>query len=128
MDSETLTTLLRGEHINMPDRVARGVWPHAPLNFSEVLDHLSKLLEQNKWFPKAWHPHREGNSVDERATIERLDTGQFVYRAARAHAIQPQALTQTTEQSFPNARDAARHFLRWELRLPGDLDGWKVVE
>jgi hypothetical protein len=37
-------------------------------------------------------------------------------------------LAQTTERVFSNARDAARHFLKWDLLLPGDLDGWKVIE
>lgn len=128
MDSETLTFLLRGGHINMPDRLSRGLWPHAPLSFSEVFDHLSMLLEANKWFPREWRPHREGNPVDERATIERLDDGRYVYRQARAYPVQPCNLAESTERFFHSAQDAARYFLRWDLHLPGDLDGWKVVE
>jgi len=128
MDSETLTFVLHGGHINMPDRVARGLWPHSPLWFSEILDHLSKLLEQNRWFPREWNPHREGDPVNERASIERLDDGRYVYRTARAHPIRPVQLVQTAERIFPTAKDAARYFLQWDLHLPGDLDGWKVVE
>lgn len=128
MDPDTLTLLLRGGHINMPDRIAGGLWPHPPLRFSEVLDHLGRLLEENKWFPREWHQHKDGDPVDERATIERLDTGGYVYRSARAYATQPSVLAETGEHVFPRARDAAGYFLKWDLHLPGDLDGWRVIE
>jgi hypothetical protein len=29
---------------------------------------------------------------------------------------------------FTSAEDAARHYLKWDLDLPGDLDGWKVTD
>jgi hypothetical protein len=29
---------------------------------------------------------------------------------------------------FSNAHDAAVHYMKWDLNLPGDLDGWKVVK
>jgi hypothetical protein len=128
MDEETLTLLLRGEHINMPQRIARGQWPHPPLRFSEVLLQLTKLLDQNRWFPREWRAHREGESVDERGTIERQRPDRYVYRAARAHPIQPCILADSVEHVFSGAEDAARYFLKWSLHLPGDLDGWKVIE
>ena len=128
MDEETLTVLLRGEHIDMPERIERGLWPHPPLSFAEVLVHLTKLLHQNRWFPREWRPHLEGKPVNEGGTIERQDVERYVYRANRAHPIQPNILADSTESVFSNAEDAARHFLKWDLHLPGDLDGWKVVE
>ena len=128
MDEETLTILLRGEHINMPERVARGLWPHPPLNYSEILAHLTRLLDQHRWFPHKWQPHREGEPVNEVGTIEHQGLERYVYRAARAHPIQPYLLADGTERIFSSAEDAARHFLKWDLRLPGDLDGWKVIE
>jgi hypothetical protein len=128
MDEESLTILLRGEHINMPERIARGLWPHAPLSFSEVLAHLTNLLHQYRWFPREWQPHREGAPVSEGGTIERQGPERYVYRTARAHPIQPCVLAETTERIFSSAESAARHFLKWDLHLPGDLDGWKVVE
>lgn len=128
MDEETLTTLLRGGHINMPERVERGLWPHAPLRFSEVLAHLTRLLHHHKWFPHEWQPHREGEPVNEGGMIERQEFDRYVYRAARAHPIQPYILAQSTERVFSSAEGAARHFLKWDLHLPGDLDGWKVIE
>jgi len=35
-------------------------------------------------------------------------------------------LNRSIETVFANARDAAVHYMTWDLRLPGDLDGWKV--
>lgn len=128
MDEETLTMLLRGEHMNMPERVVRGVWPHPPLRFSEVLAHLAKLLNQYRWFPREWNPPREGAPVHEGGTVERIGPNRFMYRAVRAHPIQPQVVTESTERVFSNAEDAARYFLKWDMHLPGDLDGWKVIE
>ena len=128
MDEETLTMLLRGEHINMPDRIARGLWPHPPLRFSQVLAQLTSLLDQHEWFPWAWKPHREGEPVHEGGTIESQGPDRYVYRASRSRPIQPHALAESTELLFSSAEEAARYFLKWDLRLPGDLDGWKVIE
>jgi hypothetical protein len=128
MDEESLTMLLRGGHINMPERIARGLWPHPPLSFSEVLAHLIKLLNQDRWFPREWRPHREGEPVDERGTVERQGLDRYVYRAARHHPIQPHVVAESTERVFSSAEDAARFYLKWDLHLPGDLDGWKVIE
>ena len=128
MEEETLTMLLRGEHINMPERIQRGIWPHPPLNFSEVLAHLTKLLSQQRWFPREWRPHRDGEYVHEGGTVERQGHDRYVYRAARAHPAQLQVVAESTERVFSSAEDAARYFLKWDLHLPGDLDGWKVIE
>jgi hypothetical protein len=128
MDEELLDILLRSAHISMPERIARGPWPHPPLRFSEVLAHLTKLLEEHRWFPREWQPHREGEPVNEGGTIERQGSERYVYRATRAHPIQPCTLADSTERVFSNAEDAARYFLKWDLQLPGDLDGWKVIE
>jgi hypothetical protein len=51
-----------------------------------------------------------------------------VYRAARAHPIKPHLLAESTERVFSSAEDVARYYLKWDLHLPGDLDGWKVIE
>jgi hypothetical protein len=128
MDSETLTYLLYGGHINMPDREARGLWPHPPLRLEHVLDHIEGIVEQNEWFPRQWYPHQVGEPVDERATIQQAALGRFIYRVSRAHPTRPGVVAQTVEHVFPTARDAARYFLKWDLHLPGNLDGWTVIE
>jgi hypothetical protein len=128
MDEETLIMLLRGEHISVPDRIARGLWPYPPIKFSQVMAQLTNLLNQHRWFPREWKPLREGEPVHEGGTIERQGPDRYVYRASRYRPIQPHVLAENTERVFSNAEDAAQYFLQWDLHLPGDLDGWKVIE
>ncbi len=112
----------------MPERMTRGLWPHPPLNFSEVVGHLTGLANQQRWFPREWRPHRDGEPVHEGGVIERQGINRYVYRAARAHPGRPSFLAESIERVFSSADEAARYYLRWDLHLPGDLDGWKVFE
>ena len=43
------------------------------------------------------------------------------------HPLHPHVLADRGFSVFFSAKAAARHYLKWELNLPGDLDGWKVV-
>jgi hypothetical protein len=45
-----------------------------------------------------------------------------------AHPLSPTTFNQSVETVFSSAGDAVVHYLKWDLRLPGDVDGWKVVE
>jgi len=112
----------------MPDRLERGVWPHPALSFDEVADFLAKVLKQGDiWFPFQREPHRPGEVVREGGTIERQGENRYIYRAIASHALSPRTTLHATETTFLTPRDAALHYLRWDLNLPGDLDGWKVV-
>ncbi len=127
MDSETLTFLLRGGHLNMPERIKRGLWPHPPLKFSEIVRHLVKVLESEKCFPREWKPAVPGESVFEGGVIECQSLSKYVYRTQRHHPINPNVLAEQTEMIFALSEEALRFYLKWDLNLPGDLDGWKVV-
>jgi hypothetical protein len=127
MDSETLTFLLRGEHLNMPERIERGLWPHPPLSFFDIVRHLAKVLESEKWFPREWKAAVAGESVCESGVIERQSPSRYIYRAQRHHPTNPCVLAEQTEKVFTSPEDAARFYLKWDLNLPGDLDGWKVI-
>jgi len=126
MDDETLTLLLRGGHLGLAERVARGIWPHPPLKVRDLARHVARLLRRDGFFPRRWEPHRPGERVVERGVLERRGPLRYVYRAQRHRADDPTALAEVGERRFLLARGAARHYLRWELRLPGDLDGWRV--
>jgi len=129
VDDETLLFLLKGGHLSMPDRIARGAWPHPPLSFAAVANYLATVPEQNEvWFPYQWEPHREGQPGREGGTIERQNNHQYVYRSAAAYPVSPTILHRVVETVFSNAHDAALHYLKWDLHLPGELDGWKVVK
>ena len=127
MDRETLTLLLRGQHLSMPDCTARGLWPHPPLLFSDLVQHLAEILREETYFPNSWRPHEPGQMVPEGGVIEKRD-GAYLYRCQRASPMNPIVLAEKSERIFPNAEEAACHYLRWDLHPPGDLDGWKVLE
>ena len=112
----------------MPDRIERGLWPYPPLRFSEVVSHLATILQAERWFPREWHPYVDGKPVYEGGIIERKDNAKYIYRVARAWPANPFAIAEATERAFSNSADAAAYYLKWELSLPGDLDGWKVIE
>ena len=127
MDAETLTFLLRQGHLNMQERVERGLWPHPPLKFDDVLHHLVNVLETEQWFPRVWEPAVPGKSVYEGGIIERQSSFRYIYYYQRHHPIIPSLLSEQSKQEFLSAEAVARHYLRWDLHLPGDLDSWKVI-
>ena len=127
MDFETLTFLLRGGHMSMPDRIERGLWPHPPMKFCEVASRLASILRKNRWFPCEWHPNMQDQRVREGGVIERKDPARYVYRAARSWPSSPFVTAEVTEKVFSNP-EAAAYYLKWNLHLPGELDGWKVIE
>jgi len=126
MDANTLTFLLRGGHMNMPDRIERGLWPHPPLKFEDVVRHLTRVLESEQWFPCEWKPARPGKLVRDGGIIE-CRPWSDVYHFQRAHPLNPTILADSRQRVFGSAEEAARCYLKWDLNLPGDLDGWKVV-
>jgi hypothetical protein len=126
MDSETLTFLLRGGHISLDERIERGLWPHPPLKFKDLVAHLAGVIAKERWFPREWTPHRAGEPVHEGGVIERVSSLRFVYRCRRHHPLNPLVLAEETESVFFRAKAVAAHYLKWDLGLPGDLDGWTV--
>jgi hypothetical protein len=126
MDEETLVVLLRGGRMSAEERVQRGLWPHPPLRMKALEATVARLVERDGAFPHPWRPHRPGEPVDEHAVIERLGPLRYVFRARRHCATDPFRVAETGTRWFLTARGAARHYLRWELHLPGDLDGWTV--
>ena len=126
MDSETLTLLSQGQHINMPDRLARGLWPHPPMHFCDLEQHLAGILRCGTSFPRLWLAHRKGQVVVEGGVIDKHGDG-YIYRSQRAVPLNPRVLAETSELRFSSAEEAAVHYLHWDLHLPGDLDGWKVI-
>ncbi len=127
MDATTLTFLLGHGHLNMQERAERGLWPHPPLKFDDVLRHLVQVLETEQWFPPAWRPTMPGEAIFEGGAIERQSSSRYVYHWQRSHPLNPCLLAEQSEKVFTSAEAVARHYLKWDLHLPGDLDGWKVI-
>jgi hypothetical protein len=126
MDSESLTYLLRGGHHSVPDGIARGIWPHPPLRFDALVEHLAEVIEKDRWFPYEPKPHKTGGPVDEMGFIERIASDNFVYHAQHGFAHDPCTIAESSKTKFDRAEDVARHYLRWSLHLPGDLNGAKI--
>jgi hypothetical protein len=128
MDRDTLIYLLRGDHIGMPERLARGIWPHPPLAVSQLVTLITDCLAEEEWFPRPWEPAQAGQYVHEGGTIQRAGPHRFIYRTQRHAATDPIILAESAERVFSTAEKAARHYLRWDLNLPGKLDSWTVLD
>ncbi len=127
MDNETLIFLLKGGHMNIPDRISRGLWPHPPIPFHTCVNAIVAYLAENEWFPYEWHQPKPGELVDEGITIQKLSDGRFLCRAQASHPINPGLLHSASERIFKSAEDATLFYLRWHLGLTRGLDGWKVA-
>lgn len=112
----------------MPERLALGIWPHPPLEMSQLVNLITQCLGKEEWFPRPWEPAESGKPVREGGTIQRAGGGRFIYRAQRHAATDPGILADSTEAIFSTAEDAARHYLRRDLNLPGTLDSWIVLD
>ena len=128
MNSETLTFLLRGGRLNMPERIERSLWPHPPLKYSDVVRHLAQILKSEKWFPREWKPAVPGEPVWEGGVVERKARWLYIYRTQRHHPIDPYTFVEKSTTFFITPKAAANYYLKWDLNLPGNLDGWQVVK
>jgi hypothetical protein len=88
---------------------------------------IREVLEQERWFPRVWEPAKEGEAINEHGVIERVGPLWYIYRKQRHHPIMPWVLAEQTQRVFLTAGGAARCYLRWDLNLPGRLDGYEVV-
>jgi hypothetical protein len=127
MPPEILTRLLAGEHFNVEERKALGLWPSETLRYSEVVEHLAKVLESKDWFPQSPDAPDKGSAVREGVYVHQQAPGHFVCIAQRTQADDPTTLAEKTETVFRLPRAAAEYYLKWELNLPGRLDGWPVL-
>ncbi len=127
MDAETLAYLLRGGRLSLSERIERGVWPHPPLKLSCLVRHLACLIKAEQWFPRPWQPAVPGESVWEGGVIERVSPGKYIYRTQHHHPLDPTVLAGYAEKTFTSSKRAAAWYLKWDLHLPGNLDGWQVI-
>jgi len=127
MDAETLTFLLSGGRLSLSERIERGLWPHPPLILSNLVCHLACIIEAEQWFPRPWRPAVAGEPIWEGGVIERISPRRYIYRTQHHHPLYPTLLAGQTEKVFISSNRAAAYYLKWDLNLPGDLDGWQVI-
>jgi hypothetical protein len=127
MEPSDLTALLGGHHFSMPDRIERGMWPHPPLRIGHLIKHLAALLSSRAWFPKAFRRAVPGEMVPDVAVVECRGPSEYIVHLQSSEAS---GLTVAGYRAtaFHSPSSAAEFYLRTGLRLPGDLDGWKVAE
>jgi len=126
MPPDILTSLLRGGHLSVEERKAKGLWPNERLQYSEVLDHLAAVIAQEKWFPQMMPEHRQGDVVYEGTVVQRVSPCRFVCHSRRLSVYDLHVVAEESRQEFHTVREAAEFYLKWELNLPGSLDSWLV--
>ena len=128
MDKKTIVLLLQGRHLDMPERLARGIWPHPPLHFDEIVRILAEHLSEHWSFPDSDLATSNDHPVHEGGRIQRIALDGYTYKVEASNPLNPRKVAHSNEIVFANAEDAARFYLKWDLHLPGDLDGWTVIE
>ena len=126
MPPDILTFLLRGGILNVDERKAKGLWPNEKLRYSEVLDHLAGIVQRAEWFPQRMPDHKPGDLVYEGTVTQRISPSRFVCHSRRPSVYDLHSIAEDAQEQFDNAKDAAEFYLKWELKLPGRLDGWIV--
>jgi hypothetical protein len=128
MDNETVLFLLKDGHIDMTERFKKRIWPHPPLFFSHIVNILAGYLKLNRCFPSPWIERKDGELIDDSSVIEKTDDKNFTYRSRRAHPINLTKIGINIKKTFKTAESAAEYYLRNDLNLPGDLDGWVILD
>ncbi len=128
MDSKTLIFLLKGGHINMEERIQKKLWPHPPIPMSLCIKEVVAYLKAEKYFPHPWIARKDGELIDDSITIELISDKEIIYRARAASPSNLTRITAQTEKNFSSAEKAVDYYLKNALNIPGDLDGWKVIE
>lgn len=120
MPPEVLMFLLRGGHLNVEERKAKGLWPNERLSYSEVLDHLAAAIEHEEWFPRMMRSY----DVDlEFITVQRIGPNHFVCHGSKLL----RDFGEEPTYQCRSARKAAAFYLKHELRIPpATLDSWIV--
>ena len=123
MPPDILTFLLRGGHLNVEERKAKGLSPSERLRYSEVLDHLAAVIEQEEWFPRVIPMQQPIDLYYDGIIIQKISRNHFVCHGCRVLRVRGGHPTHECRR----ARDAAAFYLKWELGIPpGTLDSWIV--
>jgi hypothetical protein len=127
---DILTELLKGRHFYPDEQDKLRLDTTEVLKFSEILAHLTSILEENQWFPGKFRQHRKGEPVNEGFYVRRASAKEYVVYGQRHSPFNPTVLAGKVKKKFGSAEAAARFWLKAEINLPdrGELDLWKVVD
>src|SRR5258707_2274111 len=110
MPPDILTFLLRGGHLNVEERKAKGLWPNERLRYPDVLNHLSVVVQQEEWFPKTMPEQKPGELVYEGTVIQRVSASRFICHSRRPSAYDLCTVVEESQKEFRNARDPAKFY------------------
>ncbi|MFA5337890.1 MAG: hypothetical protein WC330_06125 [Candidatus Omnitrophota bacterium] len=114
--------------MDMQVRIKKGLWPHKPLKINECVEVISEYLQSNKCFPVSWVEKKNGMLIGDLLVIEKISEKEFVCHYRYSHPTDLLKISEEGKKRFKTAQAAIKYYLRHELYLPGDLDGWKVEE
>jgi hypothetical protein len=128
IDDETLTFILKHGHLDRQELLKRGLDSSQPLKYADVVNHLAKVLQNEKWFPRYWEPESAGEAIYEMIIVERKLPFLFICHVQHHSPMNPTLLAERKSRIFFSAKSVARFYLKFDFGLPnGTLDGWKVV-
>ena len=128
MNDEILLNILSGHHYNMVDRRELGVWPHTTISMCRCISVIQKSLLEKKYFPRKYKSPTPGKNVGDVMAIEVVEEGRYILHSHIASQYNLAAISEESHVLYETAESVIREYLKWELGLPGDLDGWKVTE
>ncbi len=128
MSPEILKRLLKGEHLTVDECKTLNLLPRETLSYNEALSYLTEILESSDYFPKSLAEAMCNGIVPEGIFIENKGRNCFVCIVQRTLPDNPRVLAERAKMSFNSAQSAAEYYLKWELHLPGRLDGWRVLQ
>ncbi len=120
-----IRALLKGKHIDVKERAQKGAPVTAILKYGDILRVLKDMINESRIFPFDFNDSEYTNY--EGIVIERKDE-KFLCHSQRMHPTNPGEIVEKITKEFDNIDEAANYYLKWALNLPGDLDGYKVIE
>lgn len=112
----------------MPTRISKKIWPHPPISLNECINLILDFLKLNKYFPISWVEKKDGELIGDSMIIEKVNENKFICKYRYSDPVNLLKISETGEKVFKFGYEAVKFYLQHELHLPGDLDGWKVID
>ncbi len=120
--NDILLSIINGEHISIEKRKSLAIGTNPVLKMDDFVSVLADELQKVDCYPPS---QSCGGFLREGIVITKRE-GLFVCVSQRTSPSDPREICEKNETVFRNARDAARFYLKWELCLPGRIDGFVV--
>jgi len=120
---DVILKLLSGEHLYPDERRRLGISKDTVLYYEELIETMADELRVTGCFPSGV----EKVTLETREGIYIIKTERgYECRVKRYSPSNSSVVVEGKEITFAEPKDAARFYLKWELNLPGRLDGIEV--